>query len=129
MKWKKLVNESIEMKQLMEELRDWLIEETESGNISDYVKDYDNDPHFGCIYVHLRKDKLKNLLEGVDSPSRVRRYLKEDIKEDLDKSIAKFCNKNNYSPHLFSISYEPSGFQTYDDWDFLTIDVDMRKLA
>ena len=125
MKWKKLVNESIEMKQLMEELRDWLIEETESGNISGYVKDYDNDPHFGCIYVHLRKDKIRNGLKGADSPLRFRRYLKEDIKEALDESIAKFCKRNNYSPYLFSIRGDAPDL---DNWDFLVIDIDMRKL-
>ena len=122
MKWKKLVNESIEMKQLMEDLRNWLIEETESGNISGYVKDYDNDPHFGCIFVHLRNDRIRKELEGVDSPLRFRRYLKEDIKEALDESIAKFCKRNNYSPHVFSIRGDTANL---DDWDFLVIDIDM----
>ena len=52
--------------------------------------------------------------------------MKEDIKEELDESIAKFCKRNNYSPHVFSIRGDTTNL---DDWDFLVIDIDMRKLG
>ena len=70
----------------------------------------------------VKNDRIRKELEGADSPLRFRRYLKEDIKEALDESIAKFCKRNNYSPHVFSICGDTADL---DDWDFLTIDVNM----
>ena len=130
MKWKKLVNESIEIEQLMEELRDWLIEETESGNnindyVKNYVKDYDNDPECGSIYINLRKEKIWNEIKDADSPRRWRRYYKEHIKEALDESIKKFCKKNNYKRYAFSIIGDTADL---DDWDFMVIRVNMSWL-